>query len=201
MRRIAALGLVPSVLVLPLANVDIARGAGVARGVEVASSRPHSPTGTPVVAMRTAVKMAQSPMTTGTITVSKNLARQAAERANGGLDNYRSEAAMHGPALDAPYRDGGETWIFTFRGGAPGALDFTVESEVTVNKTTLETIILYNGPLRNTGSESTISQGDGSPDERAVQPPAPPDPVATDPRQTTAPSQVAQDRPSEEPDS
>ncbi|MEO0406237.1 MAG: hypothetical protein AAF289_02690 [Cyanobacteria bacterium P01_A01_bin.135] len=70
----------------------------------------------------------------------KNLARQAGERANGGIIAYRAEPAMHGPAEDAPYVenvDGG--WTFTFQGcdrsliGADGrCLRYSVETVVTV---------------------------------------------------------------------
>ena len=47
----------------------------------------------------------------------KNLARQAGERANGGITQYRSEPAMHGPVEESPFvqnLDG--SWTFTFQG-------------------------------------------------------------------------------------
>lgn len=47
----------------------------------------------------------------------KNLARQAAEIANGGLQRYRAEASMHGAAIDSPFEEFEDAWIFTFRGG------------------------------------------------------------------------------------
>jgi hypothetical protein len=78
----------------------------------------------------------------------KNYARQAAERANGGLSVYRAEPAMHGPAANTPYVDNGEYWLFTIRGGAPGSTDFSVESDVRVDKQDFNTLVLYNGPLR-----------------------------------------------------
>ncbi len=78
----------------------------------------------------------------------KNLARQAAERINGGLGAYRAEPAMHGPVTDAPYVDNGDgTWTFTFQGGLPGAAAYTVESVVTVS-TTGDITIDYNGDVR-----------------------------------------------------
>ncbi|WP_017327299.1 hypothetical protein [Synechococcus sp. PCC 7336] len=101
------------------------------------------------------------PLTAGTLNTAKNFARQAAERANGGLSNYRAELSMHGPALESPYVDGGDRWIFTFRGGFPGRAP-TIESQVSVDKSTLETVILYNGPVRT-----------------AAPPPATPSPAAT----------------------
>ena len=96
-------------------------------------------------------EMAQAPsLTRGTINVSKNLARQAGERVNGGLGNYRAEDAMHGPALEAPYRDAGDRWIFTFKGRSPDSQQFTIETEVSVHKETLEVVVLYNGLIRDT---------------------------------------------------
>ena len=83
-----------------------------------------------------------------TLISAKNVARQAAEVENGGLSQYRSEAAMHGPSVDAPFienEDGSLT--FTFQGRHPENLNYTIESVVTV---TLEgeVNIEYNGPIR-----------------------------------------------------
>lgn len=78
----------------------------------------------------------------------KNYARQAAERFNGGLENYRAEPAMHGPSAEAPYvinEDG--SWTFTFRGGRPGSDIFTVETAVTVSPDGQFITIEYNQPL------------------------------------------------------
>ncbi|MGF1512253.1 MAG: hypothetical protein ACFB5Z_00950 [Elainellaceae cyanobacterium] len=71
----------------------------------------------------------------------RNLARQAAERENGGILNYRSEPAMHGPAQETPFvenLDGSRT--FTFQGCSTDLIDssgqctaYTVESVVTVD--------------------------------------------------------------------
>jgi hypothetical protein len=62
-----------------------------------------------------------------------NLARQAAEKANGGLNNYRAEQAMYGPASNAPFKDNGNgTLTFTFLGGRPAAAP-TIKSVVTVS--------------------------------------------------------------------
>lgn len=79
----------------------------------------------------------------------KNYARQAAERINGGLGNYRAERSMHGPSSDAPYiqnEDG--TWTFTFRGGRPGSDMLDVETVVTVSQEGGIVNIDYNGPVR-----------------------------------------------------
>ena len=77
----------------------------------------------------------------------KNLARQAAEAANGGLEIYRSEYSMHGSAARSPYREQGDNWVFTFKGGAPAETP-TIESEVQVNKADFTTTLVYNGAIR-----------------------------------------------------
>lgn len=78
----------------------------------------------------------------------KNLARQAAEEANGGLIEYRAEPAMHGPARQAPYVENADgSWTFTFEGRRPGSQTYTIESVVTVTPDG-EVAIEYNGPIR-----------------------------------------------------
>ncbi|HIK16912.1 MAG TPA: hypothetical protein IGS53_16725 [Leptolyngbyaceae cyanobacterium M33_DOE_097] len=78
----------------------------------------------------------------------KNLARQAAEEANGGIGVYRAEASMHGSIGQTPCTPNENgTWTFTFTGGAPGEAP-TVESAVTVNPSNWEISVDYNGPIR-----------------------------------------------------
>lgn len=82
-----------------------------------------------------------------------NLARQAAERTNGGLNVYRAEKAMYGPVSEAPYKDNGNgTVTFTFVGGAP-TLPPTIQSVVTVRvddtKVDIPMVVMnYNGPIK-----------------------------------------------------
>ncbi|HEY9608172.1 hypothetical protein [Allocoleopsis sp.] len=80
----------------------------------------------------------------------KNLARQAAEKANGGLGNYRAELSMHGPASKSTYVDNGNgSWTFTFKGNRPGETIPSYESVVTVS-TDGQVKIDYNGAVRTT---------------------------------------------------
>lgn len=82
------------------------------------------------------------------LTRAKNLARQAAERENGGLSQYRAETSMYGPAIDSPHvenEDGSVT--FSFKGGAPGFASPTLETVATVAPAGIVTIG-YNGPIR-----------------------------------------------------
>ncbi len=77
----------------------------------------------------------------------KNLARQAAIKENGGLDAYRPENSMYGPALEAPFeRNSDGSVTFSFLGGAPGAMQF--DKVTTVNVTADSAInILFNGSV------------------------------------------------------
>ncbi len=89
----------------------------------------------------------------------KNLARQAAESANGGLQAYRAAAPMHGPVselLPDTMRVNHATSVtFTFLGGQPGSDLTTIESEVQVdwNDKGWTTDVVYNGPPRTTATQ------------------------------------------------
>ncbi|MGA7933400.1 MAG: hypothetical protein WCA35_07625 [Kovacikia sp.] len=78
----------------------------------------------------------------------KNLARQAAEEANGGIRVYRAEDSMHGPAEQCPYVDNGDSWTFTFLGRRVSSRSMTIKSVVTVYKSSRRVIVAYNGPIR-----------------------------------------------------
>lgn len=78
----------------------------------------------------------------------RNIARQSAIKANGGLDRYRPETSMFGPAAKSPYvKNADGSLTFTFKGGAPGSTTMTIESVVTVSSTGSANI-QYNGPVR-----------------------------------------------------
>ncbi len=79
----------------------------------------------------------------------KNLARQAAERVNGGIVSYWAEPSMHGPAADSPYIDNGDgTWTFIFLGGEPASEVRDIETEVLIDRATWDVAVVYNGPVR-----------------------------------------------------
>lgn len=107
-------------------------------------------------ALSNPVRSAQSQLTDITVISNnielnraKNLARQAAENANGGLGEYRAEAAMHGASAQSPFVDNGDgSWTFTFQGHKPGASVYTVETVVTVSQNGRITVD-YNGRIRN----------------------------------------------------
>lgn len=80
----------------------------------------------------------------------RNLARQTAEAANGGLANYRTDASMHGRLSDAVCVDNGNgSWTFTIKGGAPGFVAPTVETVVTVDSSAWQVKVDYNGTVRS----------------------------------------------------
>lgn len=84
----------------------------------------------------------------------KNLARQAAITANGGLERYRPDPVMFGPAVQTQYtRNGDGSITFSFGGGAPGLTTPSLETVATVS-TSGSVKLDYNGPLRNIGAGS-----------------------------------------------
>lgn len=79
----------------------------------------------------------------------KNLARQAAEKANGGLTEYRAEPSMHGPGQSTDYEQIGEgVWKFRFKGRRPSEEEYTIESVVVVDMNNNTVDVEYNGPVR-----------------------------------------------------
>ncbi|PSO47550.1 MAG: hypothetical protein BRC33_12335 [Cyanobacteria bacterium SW_9_44_58] len=79
----------------------------------------------------------------------KNLARQAAEKANGGLTEYRAEPAMHGPGQSTNYEQIEQgVWKFRFKGRRPSEEEYTIESVVVVDMNNNTVDVEYNGPVR-----------------------------------------------------
>lgn len=87
----------------------------------------------------------------------KNFARQAAEEANGGIRVYRAENSMHGSAQQCPYVDNGDSWTFTFTGNSVGSSRRTVQSVVTVYKTSRRVVVAYNGPVRSVQQTQVVN--------------------------------------------
>jgi hypothetical protein len=83
----------------------------------------------------------------------KNLARQAAINANGGLAKYRPDPVMYGPAIQTAYarhNDGSITFRFT--GSVPGASSPSFETVARVSASGVVKLE-YNGALRTVGTE------------------------------------------------
>jgi hypothetical protein len=64
---------------------------------------------------------------------------------------------MHGPAAQAPCVDNGDSWTFTFLGSRPGASVMTIESVVTVYKTSRRIVVDYNGSIRNVSTTTATT--------------------------------------------
>lgn len=88
---------------------------------------------------------------TSALTRAKNLARETAEKINGGLSNYRSSASMYGPSFEAPCVDNGNnSWTFSFTGSKPGSATPSVKSIITVAKDGSKVTVDYNSPISPT---------------------------------------------------
>jgi hypothetical protein len=115
-----------------------------------------APTGNPTTAPAPSVPNPPAPSqgsdlgnSDGSVSRAMNLARQAAERANGGLSVYRAEPAMYGPSEKAPYVVNKDSSItFTFLGGKPSAPPI-IQSVVTVTRDGSNVKMDYNGPIRS----------------------------------------------------
>ncbi len=103
----------------------------------------------------------------------KNLARQAAITANGGLERYRPAPAMFGPAIQTQYlRNADGSITFSFMGGAPGFSTPSIETVATVmpgGSVKLD----YNGPLRNGSGGFVPIPNQTAPIQAPVQIPVP----------------------------
>ena len=128
-------------------------GTGITSGVALS----FLPSGAIPAQARTSSTSCVTPQTvngntiafTPALTRARNLARQAAEKINGGLNHYRAAASMYGSSSEAPCIDGGNSWIFTFTGSQPGSTIPSVESVVTVAKDGSKVTVNYNGSIRS----------------------------------------------------
>ena len=142
----------------PLAGAIAATllSAGVSAGVVQAQSIPAPAPASSAVAPLSItpthplnLSIQDSAAQAGNLNRAKNLARQVAEKANGGLSRYQADRLMHGFAAEAPFTDNGNgTYTFTFLGGKPGYKTATVQSVVTINTTDWTTHLDYNGAIR-----------------------------------------------------
>ncbi|MBE9077019.1 hypothetical protein IQ241_06860 [Romeria aff. gracilis LEGE 07310] len=134
------------------ASALLSVGAAAAGTTPADSGPPSQSVGQTVTAQNSAAPLVAQVDNHLILVRAKNEARQAAERLNGGLNEYRAESAMHGSILQVPYVDNNDgTVTFTFRGGNPADVAagiYSVESIITVDVTSWETVIDYNGDLR-----------------------------------------------------
>lgn len=89
----------------------------------------------------------------------KNLARVAAEQANGGLSRYVAESKMYGGGSGTDYTYSNGFFTFQFVGGAPGwqpqGLPPTVESVISISFDGKTVRTDYNGPIRSNTPTAT----------------------------------------------
>ncbi|PZD74204.1 hypothetical protein C1752_01299 [Acaryochloris thomasi RCC1774] len=140
---------------------------------------PSTPSSSPPPASSAPSEPGQSPYFRSR---AKNLARQAAERANGGLSQYRAESAMSGPALTAPFVENADgSLTFTFKGGPPGGAQ-TIETVATVVSSGAVNLD-YNGPIRgsNVAAPPSAPSSNPSPGWTPAAPAPAPQPTAAPP--------------------
>ena len=120
-------------------------------GLPANAQQPVEP-GSPAPAAASAPAAAVDPVMAGLRAA--NVARMYAERLNGGLGIYRTQACMHSNrGDDCLIRRDGEGFLFRFLGGPPGwqqlGLPATVETEILISAdgTRVERVI-YNGSPR-----------------------------------------------------
>ncbi len=109
----------------------------------------------------------------------KNLARQAAINANGGLGQYRPDPIMYGPAIQTVYtrhNDGSIT--FQFSGGAPGSPTPKFETVATVTANGVVNLD-YNGAPRNAIGAGSLPLPSSSNAPISIAPPAPTQPSSS----------------------
>jgi hypothetical protein len=116
---------------------------------------PSSPSPTPAPTSSAPTPSASNASASASVQIStqdlmrvRNLARQAAEQANGGLSRYRASSAAYGPSSQLDIKDNGNSWSIRVLGGAPGAATPTQETVVNIPKTFTNISVEYNGAIR-----------------------------------------------------
>jgi hypothetical protein len=78
----------------------------------------------------------------------RNLARQAAEKANGGLSTYRADSSMYNPARQPDQVNDNGVLIYRVKGGSPSSNNPSIETVVVIDTSKWVVDIEYNGPIR-----------------------------------------------------